>query len=409
MRVEFIKVRKLILTLFAVLLLFGSGYYFGVKGYKVQLDNSLKAQISREVPIDKNIDFNLFWLVWDTLSSKYFDKSKLIPSEMVSGAISGMVASLGDPYTMFLPPKENKVVDDDLKGKFEGVGIEIGFKDTTLAVVSPLPGSPAERAGVKAGDLILHIKDETKKLDISTDGITLPDAVSAIRGPAGTKVSLTLLREGVKTPLVIELTRETLNIASVTFEWVGANSDIAKIKVAKFGAETASEWEKAITEYLSNGNAKGIIIDVRNNPGGYLQAAIDIASDFVENGTTIVIQENGDKSKQEFESQKLPRLLNQKAVVLINGGSASASEILSGALRDLRSVKLIGEKTFGKGTIQEPVEIQGGAGLHVTVAKWLTPKGTWVHGEGLIPDEEVKNPEDNAEDLQLKAAIENFK
>lgn len=409
MRASFKKVRSVFLGIILLFGVFGAGYYFGLNGYKAEVEKALNVKISREVPPSNNVDFNLFWQVWDLLSQKYYDKTKLIPGEMVNGAISGMVSALGDPYTMFLPPKTNKIVDDDLKGKLEGVGIELGFKENTLAVVSPLTDSPAMKAGVKAGDLILHIKDEKKGIDIDTTGISIGDAVNHIRGQAGTTVSLTIFRPGNDKPTVIDIVRETINIPSIALSWVGEDEDVAQVKILKFGAETVSEWDKAVREITDKKDAKGVIIDVRNNPGGYMQAAVDIASDFVASNTTIVIQENGDGTKAEFKSTRLPRMLSFKTIVLINGGSASASEILSGALRDKANMKLIGEKSFGKGTIQEPVEINGGSGLHVTVAKWLTPNGTWVHGKGLSPDTEVKNPEDNSEDLQLKNAIEFFK
>lgn len=403
-RVGFSKVRNLIFSVLVLALVFAGGYEFGVQGYKAEVTKALQVKIDRNVPPDKNVDFALFWQVWDTLSAKYYDKTKLVPSQMVYGAISGMVSSLGDPYTMYLPPKENKIVDEDLSGSFEGVGIEIGYKEKKLAVVSPLPGSPAEKAGVKAGDFIIHIKDEKRNIDIGTNGISLPEAVQAIRGPAGSKVVLTLIRDGNNEPIIIEIERAKLDVPSVIFKKVGSN--IAYIKVTKFGAETNSEWDKAVRQI--DINSKGIIIDLRNNPGGYLQGAIDLASDFVQTGTTVVIQQNGDGTREELKSVKLPRLSNYKVVILINGGSASASEILAGALRDLKSIKLIGEKSFGKGTVQEPVEILGGSGLHVTTAKWLTPNGTWVHEEGLEPDVKIVDDEKTTDDEQLQKAIDSI-
>jgi carboxyl-terminal processing protease len=405
MRASFIKVRNVFISIIFLVGIFGAGYYFGLNGYKAEVQKSLNVTISREVPPEKDVDFNLFWQVWDLLLQKYYDKNKLVPVQMVEGAISGMVSALGDPYTMFLPAKTNKIVDDDLKGKLEGVGIEIGYKSTNLAVISPLSGSPAEKAGVRAGDLILRIKDEKKNVDIDTAGISISDAVNNIRGTAGTTVTLTLFREGKDKPFTVDIVRDTINIPSVAMEWVG-DKNIAHVKILKFGAETVSEWDKAVREITDKKDVKGIILDVRNDPGGYLQAAIDIASDFVKNDTTVVIQENGDLTRHEFKSTRLPRLLGYKVVILVNGGSASASEILSGALRDQAKVKLIGDKSFGKGTIQEPVEISGGAGLHVTVAKWLTPNGTWVHGKGLEPDIVIDMPLDEA---NVKTKVESMR
>jgi carboxyl-terminal processing protease len=408
MRVKlgFSKVRNFIVGILVFAFVFGGGYYLGVQGYKAEVTKALNVTLSREVPPDKNVDFSLFWQVWDTLSAKYFDKGKLVPEKMVYGAITGMVSALGDPYTMFLPPTQNKVADEDLSGSFEGVGIEIGYRAARLAVVSPLPDSPAEKAGVKPRDYIVHIKDEKKNIDIGTDGINLPDAVAAIRGSAGTTVTLTLVREGETTPIVVDLVREKLNVPSVVLDYVGDSKDVAHLKVSKFGAETGGEWDKAVNEILGKKEIRGLVVDLRNNPGGYLQASVDLASDFVPMNTTIVVQENGDGSKSEFKSTRLGKLTKYKVAVLINGGSASASEILAGALRDQKHFKLIGERTFGKGTIQEPLEIRGGSGLHITTAKWLTPNGTWIHDKGLDPDVKIEAKDTDTTDMQLQAAID---
>lgn len=384
------------------------GYYLGVNGYRAEITKSLSVSVNRLTPADKNVDMSLFWQVWDLMSQKYYDKSKLIPSQMVYGAIEGMVASAGDPYTSFLPPAQNKVVNDNLSGSFGGVGIEIGYKKGQLAVIAPLPGTPAEKAGVKPGDYIIKITDKAKNVDVDATGMSTNTAVTYIRGTEGTKVTLTLLREGVDKPIVIELTREKIDVPSVTMVWEGEGKNIAHIKISEFGAETKSEWNKYVTEILTKKDTKGIIVDLRNNPGGYMQAAIDLASDFVPTGTVVVIQENGDGTREEYKSTTLPRLENYKTVVLINGGSASASEILSGALRDDRGFKLIGDKSFGKGTIQEPLDMTGGSGVHITTAKWLTPNGTWVHEKGLTPDISVANPDNATEDAQLNAAIKLF-
>ncbi|HKC05133.1 MAG TPA: S41 family peptidase [Patescibacteria group bacterium] len=403
-KLSFSKVRKVILGLILFIGVFSGGYYFGVQGYKAELNNALQVKINRQVPPDKNVDFSLFWQVWDTLSAKYYDKSKLVPTQMVYGAIEGMVSALGDPYSMFLPPTQNKVVNEDLSGSFEGVGIEIGYKNTHLAVISPLPGSPSEKAGVKAGDYIVHIKDEKKGLDLDAQNLNLAEAVGDIRGPAGTKVTLTLIRDGNASPIVVDIIRAKLDVPSVTLTYVGKDKNIADIKVSRFGSETPGEWDKAVNEIVGKSEVKNIIIDLRNNPGGYLQAAVDLAGDFVKNGTTVVIQQEA-TSKTEIKSDRLGRLQNYKVVILINGGSASASEILAGALRDDRGVKLVGEKSFGKGTIQEPIDIAGGSGLHVTTAKWLTPNGTWVHGVGLTPDVVITPKDSDKDDVILQGAV----
>ena len=384
--------------------IFSLGYLVGVGGYKGDIKNFPRVTISREVPQDKGeLDFSLFWKVWDALGASYYDKEKIIPANMVYGAIEGMVSAVGDPYTVFLPPDKNKVVQEDLQGSFEGVGIQIGFKGNQLAVIAPLPGSPAEKVGVKAGDYIVGIKDEEKGIERGTVGISLADAVQVIRGPAGSKVILSLLREGSSEVIVVEITREAIDIPSVKLSFEG-DGKIAHIKLLKFGGETQAEWEDAVTEVVKRPEVKGIVLDLRNNPGGYLQGAVDIAGEFLKTGKVVVIEERAG-TKNDYMVEGVGRFLNTPLVVLANGGSASASEILAGALRDNNRAKIVGETTFGKGTIQEPQQVNGGAGLHITIARWLTPDGTWVNEGGLKPDIEVKDNPDTPEDEQLQEAV----
>jgi carboxyl-terminal processing protease len=406
-KMQFASVRKLLVGVFLMAGFFSLGYYFGIKGYTVQNDGYPKVTINRSLPeAQKDLDFALFWKVWDTMEAKYYDKDKLIESQMVYGAIQGMVSAVGDPYTVFLLPSQNKVIEEDLSGNFSGVGIQIGFKDKQLAVTAPLPESPAEKAGILAGDYIVGIIDKDKKIERGTQGMSLPEAVQLIRGKSNTKVTLVLLRDGKDEPFEVEVVRQTIEVPSVETEFIGEKQDIAHVKVQKFGADTVSEWNQSVISMLQKNKADKIIIDVRNNPGGYMQAAIDIASDFINNGDVVVIEDSGRGTRNEYKSEKLGRLRTAKVVVLTNEGSASASEILAGALRDHDRATLVGEKSFGKGTIQEPLQLEEGAGLHVTIAKWLTPKGTWVHGNGLDPDYAVDQNLDTEEDEQLQKAIE---
>ncbi len=406
-KINLFIIRKIFLTICLIIACFLVGYFLGSRQYQIQIENFRNIKISREIPPDKSaLDFSLFWQVWDDLEIKYFDKSKIVPSEMVYGAIRGMVEALGDPYTVFLSPEENKVVNEDLNGSFEGVGIQIGFKGTQLAVTAPLPDSPAEKAGIKPGDFIIGIKDEAKKIDHGTTGLSLPQAVEEIRGPKGTKVTLTLLREGMAEPLIVELTRVKMEVPSIILSYVGDNGKYAHLKLLKFGAETTDEWKKAVDEILKKKEVIGIILDLRNNPGGYLQGAVDICSEFMKVGSVAVIEEKSDGTRNGFKTERIGLFSNIKVVVLINGGSASASEILAGALRDNLHLKLIGEKSFGKGTIQEPDELSGGAGIHITTAKWLTPSGFWVNEKGLEPDIKIEDDVKTAEDEQLQKAIE---
>ncbi len=383
---------------------FSTGYFIGKRGFELE-KKGFKIEINRDTPADKNLNFTLFWKVWDTVTESYYDKSKIAPKNMVYGAIKGMVDSIGDPYTTFLTPSENQVIQEDLQGNFEGIGIQIGFRGTQLAVVAPLPGSPAEKAGIKAGDYIIGVKDEAKGIDRGTVGISLPEAVQTIRGTAGTKVTLALLRNGSDQPIIVDVTRASIDVPSVSLAFVGKDKSIAHIRLLKFGGETTTEWESSVLEVLKNPDLKGVIVDLRNNTGGYLQGAVDIASEFLEVGDVVVIEEKGSGERNEFKVERMGKLKKEPLVILVNKGSASASEILAGALRDDKKTFLIGTTTFGKGTIQEPLEIENGAGLHITTAKWLTPSKFWVNEVGLDPDVKIEDDPETPEDEQLNEAI----
>ena len=398
--------RNLLVLIILVSGIFTAGYVFGYQGFKANSSQYPRVTITRETPQDKGtLDFSLFWRVWDTLHANYYDKDRLIESELVYGAIRGMVAAVGDPYTIFLPPSENRVVQEDLQGSFSGVGIQIGFKGTQLAVISPLPSSPAEAAGVRAGDFIVGIIDENKAVDKGTVGITLPEAVQLIRGPAGSTITLVLVREGEEDPFEVDIRREEINVPSIVVEYPENNQSIAHVQILKFSGETIPEWEEKVVELLQRPNLDGIIIDVRNNPGGYLQAAVEFASDFLNQGDVVVIEEGGESIRNEYRVENLGRFRQGQVVVLINEGSASASEILAGAFKDNGRAQLVGQTTFGKGTIQEPQQIDNGAGLHITIARWLTPSGFWVDEGGLVPDIEIEDNPDTEEDEQLQNAI----
>ncbi|MBL7036306.1 S41 family peptidase [Candidatus Microgenomates bacterium] len=405
-RLNFSIARKVLLYSVLTTIIFVSGYTLGVRGFRLETASFPSVEISRTTPKSRSdIDFALFWRVWDTLDSSYFDSSKIDPVKMVYGAISGMVAAVGDPYTAFLPPEENKVIEEDLSGSFEGVGIQIGFKGKQLAVIAPLPDTPADEAGVMAGDFIVGILDETKGVDTTTVGINISDAVKMIRGKAGTKVTLFLLRDGKPETIKVEIERKAIDVPSVIVTYVGENEDIAHIRLLKFGGETYSEWQTEIKQINKHEpKISKIVLDLRNNPGGYLQASVDIVGDFVKTGSVAVIEDKGG-DRTNFKTERFGTLQDKSVVVLINPGSASASEILAGALRDLKRIKLVGETSFGKGTIQEPLQLEKGSSLHITTAKWLTPNGTWVNEKGITPDLEVKDDPETPEDEQLLEAI----
>lgn len=353
------------------------------------------------------MDLTMMWKVRSELSNLFLEKDKMVDKNMEYGAIKGMVESLDDPYTVFLTPEENKSTNESLAGEFGGVGISLGYKDGVLAVMSPLVGSPAEKAGVKAGDLILHITDRVNNVDRDTTNISLNEAVSLIRGKIGTEVTLNMYREGRSTAFDVVLKRDTITIPSLTLTWKEQNGKkIAYVQLSQFTDNIFTDWPKTVQQIKSEGNLGGIVLDLRNNPGGYLEAAVLVASDFIKDGT-IVSQQSSDGTKQEYKVKEgMGNLLSEKLVVLINGGSASASEILAGALKDYNRGKLVGEKSFGKGTVQQPENFTDGSGLHVTIAKWLLPSGKNIHKEGIMPDVEVKMSDDDKTDVQLDKAIE---
>lgn len=413
------KTLQLVLVIFISALF---GYYLGVS--KVSFDwKNYHPQIlitSKEPPSSlTNVDFSLFWKVWDKLGNSYYEKKDIDPQKLVDGAISGMVQSLGDPYTMFLPQTQNNEFKKGMAGQFEGIGAELGMKDKNIIVVAPLADSPAEKAGVKAGDTILKVNDQL------IAGWTLQQAVEKIRGPKGTEVSLTVVHKDQEKTAVVKITRDTITIKSLT-SWVKkvkeiqgikiedklkdkSENEIAYVRLSQFGDSANQEWlssaNKLSLTLAKNKNIKGLILDFRNNPGGYLADATFIASEFLKEGV-VVIEEKGSGEKVSFSVNRKGLLLNVPLTVLINRGSASASEIVAGALRDNKRAKLIGETSFGKGTIQQAEDLGKGAGLHVTIAKWLTPNGTWIHGKGLEPDIKVDyDQKDPTHDTQLERAV----
>ncbi len=298
-----------------------------------------------------------------------------------------------------------------MNGSFDGVGIQLGYRNQVVAVVSPLKDLPAEKAGIIAGDYLIHIKDTAKNIDKDVSGLTLPEVVSIIRGPKGTDVTITFLREGGQ-PFEKTLTRDTIVVPSVEMTMIEKNGKkIAHVQVSQFGGRTLEEWGDAVSTITADSSITGVILDVRNNPGGYLNDAIVIASEFIPDG--MIVKQQGKTESIPYYSTGKGRLTKYPVVVLMNKGSASASEIVSGALRDRNKTLLIGENSFGKGTVQDAQELPSGAGIHVTIAKWILPGGDWIHGTGLKPDIEVKiDPadfqklRDEKKDPQLDRAVD---
>ena len=349
-------------------------------------------------------DFNLFWDVWSRLDENFVDKSKVEPQKMVFGAIDGMVKSLGDPYTVFLPPEESKRFNDDIKGEFGGIGAEIGIKKGILTIIAPLKDSPAEKAGLKAGDKVLKINGT------STIDLTLDKAVSFIRGEKGTEVVLTIASsDDLGDTKEVKIKRDTIKIPVI--ETKKLDGGIFYIHLFNFNENSTAEFKKGLIE-MQNSGANKLILDLRNNPGGYLNAAIDIASWFIPAGEIVAKEKMANEEELIYRSYGYRFLEATPAVVLINQGAASASEIVAGALRDQKNIKLIGEKSFGKGSVQELEKLPQNASLKITIAKWLTPNGHSINDSGLEPDIKVeitKEDSDNNNDMQLDKAIEVLK
>jgi len=346
----------------------------------------------------EEVDLSLFWQVFHLLQEKFIDQEKLDIQRMIHGAISGMIQALGDPYTVFLTPEETRRFIEDLGGVFEGVGMEIGIKEDHLKVITPLEGTPAQRAGLRAGDKILKIEGKP------TPGMTTKEAVSLIRGPEGTQVTLTILREGWEEPREFTIIRAVIKIP--TLRWEMKEDNIAYLRIYHFGGKTVTDFQRVAWEIL-NSPAKRIVLDLRGNPGGYLQGVQKIAGWFLEKGEIIAIEDFGPRRKpRKYFSPGPSRLAEYPLVVLIDRGSASGAEILAGALRDNRGVILIGEGTFGKGSIQEFKTLMRGASLKITVARWLTPRGELITDIGLEPDIRVRRADEEQPDLQLEKAIE---
>lgn len=357
---------------------------------------------------DKIVSMDTFWEVWQLLERDYLETDKINQTKMLDGAISGMVWGLGDPYTMYLPPEDNSKAEEDLAGSFYGVGIELAYIDGAVGILAPLSGSPGEKAGLLAGDIIIHVKDEKANLDEDTTKWTLDDAVKHIRGPKGTPVILSIYRKSDNSSQDITVIRDEIIVESVILELKDiAGKKYAHLKLAKFGERTLDEWNQAVAEILKQKNQiAGLILDLRNNPGGFFDVSIDVASDFIKSG--VVVSQKSKYSTKNYNSTGKARLAGIPTLVLVNKGSASASEIVAGALRDDAGIKLIGEQTFGKGTVQDRRELSNGGGLHVTVGRWLTPSGSWIHDDGLKVDVEVAQDYNTPEDEVLNKAVEQF-
>jgi len=390
MKINF-SFKKFFIPLIVILAVFFIGFSIG----RDATFKNLSFSNNEESPA---FDQNLFWQTWSLVKKNYV-KQPVEDQDLFYGALKGLVMGIDDPYSVFLKPDLAKKFLDDMSGSFEGVGMEVGMKDGRVTVIAPLPDTPAFRAGIRPGDKIFAVDDK----DIS--GLSLDEAVNLIRGEKGTPVVLTIWRDGETKTEDIEIIRDVIDVKSVSWELKGNN--IAYIKLSHFSDNTLQDFQN-IARVVLNANPKGLILDLRNNPGGYLDTAVDIAGYWLGN-EKIVSSRDAKNYEKEYRASGRAEFKNIPAVVLINQGSASASEILAGALQDYKLATILGEKTFGKGSVQELESFSDGSALKLTIAHWYTPLGRSINEEGIMPDVEIKMTEEDynlERDPQLYRALE---
>jgi len=392
---------QILLSAFLTAGLFITGFYVG------QSSNSGKEILKSETATTtESIDLSNYWKAWKILDEKFAPASstasKITDEKKIWGSIQGLASSYGDPYTVFFPPEESKEFEEEISGSFGGVGMEIDVLNGALTVVAPLKNTPAEAAGVLAGDKIIMIGDK------STTSMTSNDALKLIRGDIGTSVTITFGRVGEAEPLVKTITRDAIEIPTVDTELLP--SGVFVIHLYNFSATSPNLFRNALREFIKSGSNK-LVLDLRNNPGGYLEASLDMASWFLPTGKLVVTEDFGGKEEKKEYRSKGYDIFNDKLkfAILINEGSASASEILAGALRENGEATLIGQNTFGKGSVQELIDLTPDTSLKVTVAHWLTPLGNSISNGGLTPDIKVELTKENTandKDPVLEKAVE---
>jgi carboxyl-terminal processing protease len=364
---------------------FASGLYLGESNFDHTQSASLfniftdKDEVE-EVLVDRNLDE--FWDVWELLEEKFANSSStdvITEEERIQGAIDGLVDAYGDPYTVYFTPVAAESFNENISGNFSGVGMEVGLRDRLVTVIAPLPGTPAEKSGVLPGDVIVKIDD------VSAEDMRIDEAVKLIRGEKGTEVILQVFREGELEFIDISIIRDTISIPTVKTEQI---DDVFIVSLYSFNAVANAQMNQALKQYVES-DAESLVIDLRGNPGGFLQGAVAIAGYFLPAGKIVVTEEFGDSSLNDvFRSRgnQIQIFNKENLVVLVDNGSASASEILAGALKDHEVATVIGSQTFGKGSVQELVKLDNGSSLKVTVARWLTPNGVSISQGGLTPD-----------------------
>ena len=384
--------------------IFCVGYYYGER-VKTQRDIA-QSVINKQATASTTVDFEPFWKAWKILDEKFVQthsEKTVTDQEKVWGAIKGLSAAYGDPYTNFFPPEESKTFNEEIRGNFEGVGMEVGIRDEMLTVIAPIKDNPAYKAGIKSGDIIIKVNST------STIGMGVDEAIKLIRGPKGTTVVVTVMRKGIKEPIDFSVVRDTIRIPTLDTELLP--NKIFVIRLYNFSQNSANLFRGALREFIQSGSHK-LVLDLRDNPGGYLESAVDMASWFLPAGKVIVTEDyggEGDKGKDAFRSRGY-NIFNEnlQMIILTNGGSASASEILAGALQQYGVAKLVGDQTFGKGSVQELLPLTSDTSIKITVARWLTPNGSWISEKGLTPDilvPFVTNKNDPKADVQMDRAV----
>lgn len=402
-------IAQTILSMLLVVVVFAAGFWAGQTSFLKRGVSNAEATstIQNIVNIDRNnnhvtdVDFNQFWQVWDMVKSHYV-KQPVKDSDLFYGALQGLLAGLNDPYTVYFPPAAATEFSKSLSGEFSGIGAEIGVKNNQLVVVAPLPDTPASRAGLLPGDAIVGIDGK------STVGMDSQTAVGLIRGPATTSVKLTVVRSSWTKPKDITIHRAKINVPAVMFTMKPGN--VAYLRVMQFNENTIPEFNKYIG-VLQEKKAKGVILDLRNNPGGYLESAVSMASEWISDGK-IVSEKFSDGTENVHSTQGMHRLAGMKTVVLINKGSASASEIVSGALQDTKAATIVGEQSFGKGSVQDYQTLPDGSAYKVTVAEWYTPNEHNINKTGVTPDVKVVENFDKekvGQDVMIDKALQLLK
>ncbi|MCL4437628.1 S41 family peptidase, partial [Patescibacteria group bacterium] len=376
-----------------------AGFYLGWRaGRRVPLNIQVEGVGSVANQASTTADFGIFWQTWQLINSDYLNNAQISDQTKIYGAVNGLVNSLGDPYSEFFNPSDSQKFQEDVQGSFSGIGAQLSVKNGQIIIVSPLKDSPAQKAGLKSGDQILQINGT------STANMNINDAVELIRGESGTTVTLTILRSGWDKPQDFKIVRANIDVPTLDYSMKDGN--IAYVHLYAFNENTDLLFYQAMVKALTGG-AKGLVLDLRDNPGGYLQTAVDMSGWFLKRGS-VVVTEAGRGLNDVYRANGNEALVNFPTVVIINGGSASAAEILSGALHDNRGIKLVGEQSFGKGTVQELVPLSGGSSIKLTIAHWILPNGQILEGHGLMPDvavpltdNDIKNNQDPQFDFKL--------